>query len=74
MPKGISMPMWSLVYELHDKDDLLSVVDKAKHGNLHLKVGFWLDNAEVIYSSAPPTDTSAIEAFERRLRAESDTH
>ena len=59
---------WDLVYLLQDQNDLQTIIHKIKNGSLHVKVGFWLDNAEVIYTSTAPSDASSVEAFERCIK------
>lgn len=54
---------WQLMSEV-DPSDIQSAIQKLKSGGLKIKVAFWLDNAEVIYSAQNPGDASAIEDFE----------
>ncbi len=52
-------------FALNGQEEFLSLMHKLKSGDLHVKVGFWLDNAEVIYTNAVPKNLSAIKAFEQ---------
>lgn len=47
--------------------DLLTVVEQLKNGGLVTKAGFWLDDAEVIYTSVKSDDLEAIRGFEQCL-------
>jgi hypothetical protein len=67
-PNGSVNSMWGLVYQLHDQDALQAVIKEIKNGNLITKIGFWLDNAEVVYSSTAPKDISAVEDFEHCIK------
>jgi hypothetical protein len=63
-PNGGTAPVWQIMWAIGSKD-LVAVLSKIKVGTFDIKVGFWLDNIEVLYSSAVPGDIGAVEEFER---------
>jgi hypothetical protein len=63
-PNGGTAPVWHIMWAIGSQD-LVAVLSKIKLGTFDIKVGFWLDNIEVLYSSAPPGDSGAVEEFER---------
>jgi hypothetical protein len=59
---------WHLSYQLQGHNNLQAIINNIKQGTLHVTVGFWLDNAKVIYTSAAPRDVSAVDAFEHCIK------
>ena len=64
---------WQLLNKIEHKD-ILTAIKKLKAGGLKIKVAFWLDNTEVIYSSRQAQNIQAIEEFERCLIAQDAQH
>lgn len=57
---------WQLHHTVNSTD-LLTVIEQLKNGGLVTKVGFWLDDTEVIYTSVKSDDLEAIHSFEQCL-------
>jgi hypothetical protein len=57
-------PGWQALQRI-DQGDLFSILNRLKSGLVEFKLGFWLDNAEEIYTNLEPVDLNAIQTFER---------
>ena len=64
---------WQLFNQI-EHNDIQTAIQKLRTGGLKIKVAFWLDNTEVIYSSQPVKNVQAIEEFERCLIKQETQH
>jgi hypothetical protein len=63
-PAGGLSPVWQIIWSL-GKPEIGAILDKIRSGRFDVKIGFWLDNAEIIYSNSAPGDLRALNDFER---------
>ena len=63
-PNGASLPMWQIYWEI-GLEDITVATNKIKEGAFEVKVGLWLDNAEVIYPNVGPADLGVLDDFTR---------
>jgi hypothetical protein len=57
-------PAWQIAWSL-GKPEIGTVIDKIRSGRFDVKVGFWLDDAETIYSNSAPGDLQPVNDFEQ---------
>ncbi|MBB4196513.1 hypothetical protein GGD83_000284 [Rhodoblastus sphagnicola] len=63
---------WQLLNRI-EPTDIQTAITKLKAGGLKIKVGFWLDNIEVIYTSVPTKDLKPIQDFEQCLAVQKNS-
>jgi hypothetical protein len=68
MTQGRVPPAWQVWWAI-GYGDIIEVLDKIKTGTFDVKVGFWRDNTEVIYSNTTPENPGAADDFEQCLTA-----
>jgi hypothetical protein len=63
-PAGGLSPAWQIMWSF-GKSEIGAILGKIRSGRFEVKIGFWLDNAETIYSNSAPGDLGALNNFER---------
>lgn len=64
MAPGRNAPSWQMVWNL-DQSQLKSALTEIKSGSVTTKLGFWLENLEIIYTAGAPDNLTEISDFER---------
>jgi hypothetical protein len=62
-PNGGIAPSWQ-TQRVVEPLQLKSALEDIRTGNLNIRLGFWLDNLELIYKGSPPKNLTAIKDFE----------
>jgi hypothetical protein len=62
-PNGGLAPSWQ-TQRVIEALQLKSALEDIRTGNVNIRLGFWLDNLELIYKGSPPKDLTAIKDFE----------
>jgi hypothetical protein len=60
-------PTWQAMWWPIEPKDFTAALNKIREGAFDIKVGFWLDNLEVVYSSSDQVNPGAVDDFERCL-------